>query len=368
MTPIISYKNFIQNARNKVAARKYLKSKILSLQMNISTAARFLKCSRKTIRYLLNSDDLDYESKKAPHSCPHKIPLNIEKLIVEYHKQSGYGPDMLKLNYNIIHSTSTIYRILLQNNLTRTHKKKVIRKSDVSKSKIKLKAFEKWQFDTKYLTDIPNLVGPIYQGLVPKYEYTLRDMKTGTTFLGFGLKERSVKDSCAFVALCLYHMQIHGIDTHYIRIQSDNGPEIIGREYKLDGYEIERTIEKFGARFKTIPVRRPTFNSHVESFHGRVEYEAYDRIKMDTLNSFSIKMIEYMYRWNTRRKQLKTRKTPMCIAKEHGYLLEECFYKFPIIFYDKISSYFTNPIYSPGHYLPDEVRKIYNPLHIIFTY
>ena len=64
-------------------------------------------------------------------------------------------------------------------------------------------------------------------------------------------------------------------------IQSDNGPKILEKQYRVEGYEIEETIKKFGASFRTIPIRRPTFNSHVESFHGRVEYEAYDLIEMN---------------------------------------------------------------------------------------
>ena len=356
MTTIISYKNYIKNATNKIEARKYLKRKILSQQMTISQAARLLTTSRATIRKLLKEKDLDYESRKRPHTCPHKLTKKQEASIVRYHKKTGYGPDMIKLNGNFPYSTSTIYRVLKDNKLIHRKKKRYKRRKEVSRMKKRLKAFEKWQLDTKYLTDIPNLIGPIYQGIIPKYEYTLRDVVTGTTFIGYGLKERSVKDSCAFIALALYHMQLHNIDTHYVTIQSDNGPEFLGHIDKKGGYEIEKVINRFGATFRTIPVRQPTFNSHVESFHGRVEYEAYDNITVDHLNSFSKKMRKFMYYWNTKRKALKNRKTPKVIAKEYGYSLSNCFYNFPILFYDKIVSNDSNPIFSPGHYLPDEVK------------
>lgn len=355
MTPIVSYKSFIKNATDKVYARKYIKREILSRQMTILDAAQSLKCSRNTITKLLNEEDLDYESRKAPHSCPHKLSNNIEALIVEYHKKTGYGPDMIKLNYPLPHSTSTIYRVLNDHNLVDLRKRKYKQKEETNKCRKKIKAFEKWQLDTKYLTDIPNLVGPIYQGIIPKYEYTLRDMGTGTTFVGYGLRERSVKDTCSFIALCLYHMQLHGIDTHYVKVQSDNGPEILGKLGQLKDYEIRKVIEdKFKAKFRTIPVRRPTFNSHVESFHGRIEYELYNRIKLTQLDAFSQRMKEYMFNFNTTRRALKTKKTPERIAKEHGFFLDKCFYNFPILFYDKINS--VNTIFSPAHYLPDEVK------------
>ncbi len=356
MTPIISYKNYIKNATDKTKAREQIRREILSRSMTISKAATSMRCSRKTIRKLLKEKDLDYESRKAPHSCPHKLKEGVENAIVEYHKQTGYGPDMIKLNGDFDHSTSTIYRVLNDHNLVCKGKRKYKRKEQVSRFKKKLKAFEKWQLDTKYLTDIPNLVGPIHQGIIPRYEYTLRDMKTGATFIGYGLKERSVKDSCAFIALALYHMQLHGIDTHYVTIQSDNGSEFLGHIDKGDVYEIQKVVEdKFKATFKTIPIRRPRFNSHVESFHGRIEYESYDRISIRKLNSFSRKMTDFMYNWNTRRKSLKYKKTPAKIASEEGFQMKKCFYKFPILFYDTIVEDNANPIFSLGHYLPDEV-------------
>ena len=70
-------------------------------------------------------------------------------------------------------------------------------------------------------------------------------------------------------------------------------------------------------------------------------------------------MIEFMYEWNTERKTLKFEKTSRKRASEQGYLMDNCFYKFPILFYDKIILEKTNPIYSPGHYLPDNVNSLY---------
>ncbi|MCB9803264.1 hypothetical protein H6763_00345 [Candidatus Nomurabacteria bacterium] len=350
MTPIVSYKEFIKNARNKKQAREFLKAHILRTGGNISQSAHTLKCSWRTIKKLLEADDLDYESKKAPKTIPHKIPQSTEELIEEYHKESGYGPDMLKLNYKIPHSTSTIWRVLSEKGLIRQGERTYVKKKKNSHIKWKLKAFEKWQLDTKYLDDIPNLIGPIQQGFLPRYEYTLRDMTTGTTFLGYGLKERSVYCTCSFVALAMYHMQLHGIDTHYVTIQSDNGPEIIGGINKSGNYSIEDIVEgQFGARFKTIPIRKPTFNSHVESFHGRIEYELYERMNICSDTNFVKEARDFELHWNTRRKTLGRKKTPECIARESGFLLSECFYNFPVLIFDII------PHKESMHYLPDDL-------------
>lgn len=76
MVPTISYLDYIKNAKNKVEARKnlqlLLREEQASATLNISETAQLWKCSRKTIRGILNKDNLDYESKKAPKSCPHK--------------------------------------------------------------------------------------------------------------------------------------------------------------------------------------------------------------------------------------------------------------------------------------------------------
>lgn len=350
MAQAICYKEFIKNATNKPQARKLLKELITKMELNISQASDTLNCSRETIRNILNSDDLDFEKRKVAHVFPHKLKENIEKGIVEYRKVTGYGPDMIKVNLTLKQSTSTIYEVLKRNGLLTGRQRSYRRKLEVKRIKKKLKAFEKWQLDTKYLTDIPNLVGPISQGLVPKYEYTLRDMVTGTTFLGYVLRERSVLSSCTFVSLCLYHMQLHGIDTHYVMIQSDNGPEFIGGISKKDDYVLSDVVEKnFGGKFQTIPVRRPTFNSHVESFHGRIEFEYYDRIKNP--KNFLKETQEFVDRWNLQRRRLKDKKCPSRVAREYGYTFDNCFFTFPVLMYDMIQ----DSVISTGRYPPDDL-------------
>lgn len=353
MAPIVSYKNFIKNAKDKPVARKQLRKWINGQQMTISEASRSLITSRKTIRKLLNDNDLNYETKKRPKSCPHQIKKKLADAIIAYHKKKGYGAAMIKINLNPSCCISTIHRVLTQNGLTNLRKKKSKRQAEIKSIRKTLKAFELWQFDTKYLTDIPNLATGIFKGFVPMYEYTLRDVVTGTVFLGYGMKERNVSDSCAFIGLCLYHMRLHGIDTHYVTIQSDNGPEIIGSFYKQGRYEIQKVIEDgYRARFRTIPVRRPTWNSHVETFHARVEPELYDRIKITTLQGFVNEVQQFIEGWNMQRKSIRFKKTPSAIAREYGWIISDTFYKLPSLIYDKLDQTIIN---SPGTYLPIKV-------------
>ena len=364
MIPCISYKDYIKNAKDKTKARESLKEHILETGGDISLWATSLQVDIRTIKKLLENDDLNYEAKKVPKHSPNKIPESTEDLIEQYREQSGYGPDMLKLNYNIPHSTSTIYRVLKERELIKNPQRAYIRRQENRRIRKKLRAFEKWQLDTKDLGDIPNLIAPIYQGIVPKYEYTLRDMVTGTSFLGFALHNRSVFDTSTFVALCLYHMQLHGIDTHYVTVQSDNGSEIIGNITKKERYYIERVVEdQFGGRFRTIPVASPTFNSHVESFHGRIEKELYDRMSINENTNFTKEVREFVCMWNTQRRDLTRKKTPQMKAKEYGYDLPECFFNFPVLIYDII------PEHLEQHYLSDDLTfsKISNILSCTFS-
>lgn len=107
-------------------------------------------------------------------------------------------------------------------------------------------------------------------------------------------------------------MQLHGIDTHYVTIQSDNGSEILGHIDKKERYKIEELVEdKFGGAFVTIPPGRPTYNSHVESFHGRVEPEAYDLIEhegIQSLEDFINLMIDFTKKWNLKRRPATDKK------------------------------------------------------------
>lgn len=357
MVPTISYRDYIKNAKNKVEARKnlqlLLREEQASATLNISEIARLWKCSRKTIRGLRDNKDLNYEAKRAPRSCPHKTSVELSLAIAEYSKKHGYGACLVKLNMDsITPSIVALHRILKENGLT--HKQRAYkRKREARFLKKKLKPFQKWQLDTKYLTDIPNLIPLITNGLAPKYEYTLRDMKTGTTFLGFGFKERSLNDTLSFLTLALYHMRLHGIDTHYVTIQSDNGSENLGHVDQKERYKIEELVEdKFGGTFMTIPVRRPTYNSHVESFHRRVEPEAYDLVSgISTIDDFTTYMQQFILRWNTKRRAMKFKKTPYQIARNHGVLLDECFYNFPILIFDKIQ------LSLSGTYLPLKTRS-----------
>jgi hypothetical protein len=353
MVPTVSYKDLLRISKSKGELRGKIKENIQRDSTNISMVAEHWMCSRNTIYKILRTEDLEFEKNRRPLSCPHKVSPPIEKLIVHYSIDTGYGPDMIKVNLKLKYSTSTIYRILKASGRTKIRKKRYIETREVSKKKKNLKAFEKWQLDTKFLTDLPNLTVPIFNGKSPKYEYTLRDMKTGTTFLGYAFRERTVEASINFISLCLYHMQLHEIDTHYVTIQSDNGTEFLGSIYQKEEYAIKKVVEDvFHARFVTTPIRKPTFNSHVETFHNRVEPEFYDRIQISSLEDFRKQSREFQLNWNTKRRSTNFKKTPAKIASEYGIKKEDCFYNFPILFYDTIVS---SPWDKSVQYVPDDI-------------
>ena len=114
---------------------------------------------------------------------------------------------------------------------------------------------------------------------------------------------------------------------------------------------MEKVVNSFGARFKTIPIRSPRFNSHVETFHGRIEKEFYDRIKLNDKDDFLKQSKQFQLNWNTKRKTLKTGRAPEKQAKERGLNLPKCFYDFPILIYDRIQTTNSKSV----QYLPDDV-------------
>ncbi|MGJ3290596.1 helix-turn-helix domain containing protein, partial [Klebsiella michiganensis] len=159
----------------------------------IKPAARYFGCSKNTIKEWLHrfnehgAGGLENKS-RAPLSCPHKTSQEMEDLIIAKRKQAPcHGPRSLKhYNPSIKPSQSAIYRILKQKDLLRKHRKKHERKNDLRAVKALYKSLTHNQEDVKHLYDIPHYWAQMTALALPKYEYTIRDVKTGFTVIAFG--------------------------------------------------------------------------------------------------------------------------------------------------------------------------------------
>ena len=323
---------------------------------NVSATARAFRTSRPTVlKWLQRYRDqgprgLRYRS-RCPHRCPHKTPQHHEQLIAKLGTNHGrvsktrIGQDKIKLLLKQRHgldiSSSTINRVLHALNLIRPRKKKYQKKREIALYRNLAEALGFWQVDVKYLNDIPHIYGLLLRGILPKYEYTIRDVLTGITFICYAY-QRSTLNSARFIALCLDHVRRHGLDLSQITIQTDNGSEFIGSITAKKDSLFTRVIERtFGARHCTVTPATPHFDGAVENFHGRIEDEFYDPEDLLNLPDLLSKAFTYMLYFNLERPNLNLKKTPLQAVQQQTHIRDPNFMRFPPLVLDHL------PLFGP---------------------
>jgi len=215
------------------------------------------------------------------------------------------------------------------------------KKREIARYRKLLKTLYHWQVHVKYLNDIPHIYALVLRGILPKFEYTIKDVLTGTTFISYAHK-LSTFNSARFIALCLDHFRSYGLDLSQITIQTDNGSEFIGSITAKKDSLVTRVVEKtFGARHVTIPPATPRFNGSVENFHGRIEDEFYDLEDLLNLSDLLGKALTYMLYFNLERPNLNLKKTPLEAVQQQTEIKDPQFMVFPPLLLDQL------PLFGP---------------------
>lgn len=361
MPPSVRYHTLIRQLTNPVSFRKELVAWYHAHGSNASETARTFRTKRHTVTKWVKRQEREGSDGLRDHSRaritqPNRLPATEEQAILTLKDRMRFaGPDRLKAE-GIAHSTATIYRILKANNLVRPKKKRYQRRRMLSEVKRQAKALRYWQVDVKYLDDIGGLWPFIEAGVLPRYEYTARDMRTGTTFLCYAYEINELA-TARFARLLLDHLYSWGICLRDVIIQTDNGSENIGNIYAKKDSLVSRLIEgTFHARHVTIPIRSPRFNSHVESFHGIVEREFYTQEHLPTETVLLGKARTYLTWFNLERTNLETKKTPFRLIREQTNILDASFLDFPPIVLDHLPWFATALRAVP--YVADEVTVL----------
>jgi transposase len=202
-------------------------------RFGIRSTARKWGCSRNTVRRWLRRYEEEglqglKERSHAPKSCPHKIKGEQAKKIIKLRKESGFGAKRLKKEFGLSCGHGAINRIISENGMSRKPKTKRQKKNDLRKVKAKLKAFERVLMDIKYLTDIALFLPQIRLMGLPRYQYTIRDVKTGLLFLAYG-SCISKTLACICISRFLSFLRSLGIDLSEVTVQTDNGTEFDGQ-------------------------------------------------------------------------------------------------------------------------------------------
>ena len=356
MTPNESYYERITDSKKPEAIRRAMIRFFLDHGENVSYTARVFRTCRPTVtkwvrRYKADGWKGLRDLPRRPRRCPHKTPDHHQQLIANLRTNHGRRPKtrigqdkiqlLLEQRYGIKMSSSTINRVLHERQLIRPRKKKYQKKREIARYRKLLKALYHWQVDVKYLNDIPHIYALVSRGSLPKFEYTIKDVLTGTTFICYA-HQLSTFNSAKFIALCLDHFGSYGLDLSQITIQTDNGSEFIGSITAKKDSLFTLVVEKtFGARHVTIPPATPRFNGSVENFHGRIEDEFYDLEDLLNLPDLLGKALTYMLYFNLERPNLSLKKTPFEAVRQQTKIKDPRFMVFPPLVLDRL------PLFGP---------------------
>ncbi len=183
-----------------------LRSVKAALAYGVKPAARLFDTTPKTIRkwrtrYKQERLASLNELPRIPLHCPHKTSSVMERKIVQLRKQFPFkGAKRLRREHNLSCSHQAIGRILREYNLVRKFRKKHKRKRDLAAIKAKWPLFGQISVDTKELKDIPHYWPQMKKLLVPKYQFTAREVRSGLMFLGYARERTAFNNHLLFTA------------------------------------------------------------------------------------------------------------------------------------------------------------------------
>lgn len=243
------------------------------------------------------------DRRKGPKDIHHKTSESVEQQVVAMRKRAPcYGPKRIKHFFDPPCGYSAIQRIIKQNGLTRRRRKKYQKKQDLRKVKSLYRVFSLLQYDLKHLRDIPCYWAQMKLFDLPKYQYTIRDTRSGWVFLGYS-NELSELNARVMIDYVINFMKSAiPISTQDILVQTDNGAEFsgAGRRVKTAAF-VKALLEDIGVNHAYIPPGCCNANADVESFHNTIEEEFFDLTAVTSRNDFLRKVETYRLWYNLER-------------------------------------------------------------------
>ena len=323
--------SLLKTTKEAISLMKYLLAYETKSQMHIirekivlyatsfgnKEASNKFECHRNTVskwksRYKKYGVEGLKDQSRAPHHIPHKIidPV-IVKEVCDKRDDTGYSANRLKMQYDLKPSNMAINRILNENDKIDEPTNKNQQKQDLWCIKKHFKTLEtKLQLDGKYLLDIPNYY--IYHKLfgLPKWEFTLRDVKSGATFLSYATTEDGL-NACTFMTYVFEHFKQYGIDVSKLTIQTDGASYAMNLKSQKKTALQELIENVYGAKLVPIP-QGGTSQSDVETLHSLIEREFYKRKGFSSMADFFYEAYQFNYNFNFIRKNShKDWKTPV---------------------------------------------------------
>jgi transposase len=319
----------------------------------IKPTARAYKTTPRTVRTWLERFDGTLASlvdrSRAPLRRPRKLCPEAEAEIVRARKRlPGWGAARLRHIMQLPYSPKAIGRVIREHGLVRRWRRK---KHEVKRCLREIKRhLELWQqivLDTKHLNDLPEYWVQAKTLGLPRYQYTARDVTTGSLFLGFS-DELSLTYAQLFAERIAAHLVGQDTDLSKVTWQTDNGTEFVGSWQAAAESAFTKTIESAGSTHRTIPPGQHRFQADVETVHSLMELEFYlERFK--NRQDFIAKATTYQHFFNYLRPNSgKEFKCPWELVLE------------------KNSSAKRSTLYLPPVFLEDLLRKKLHPLSGVY--
>jgi transposase len=289
----------------------------------VTDAAKRLGTTRKTVqlwrdRYREDKEHGLQNKSRVGQNHPLKTPQkDVDAIIQERNKRGNPGARTIINNLHLDYSVKTVHKIIKRYCTINKHRTRYKKKKDMTAVKAQYKPMEKIQIDTKYYNDIPEQYVAYKNGIIPKFQITARDYRTGMTFMGFTNYKDTVS-TAIFADYLIEYLKGLGYQPNEILFQSDNGIEFVDPLYH-EPTVFETTVAKHGVGYVRIPPAAPTFNSDVETFHNTIENEFLNIEKFTSLVEFLIKAFIYLNYYNhLRRIRTRGNKSPVQLIAELG--------------------------------------------------
>ncbi|MEA3312696.1 MAG: helix-turn-helix domain-containing protein [candidate division WOR-3 bacterium] len=255
---------------------------------------------------------------RTPSHPRRKVTAQMERKILEWRDRTGFGAMRMRMELGFEFAARTIHKVLVRNNRVKPRRKKWRKKKDLRKLKARLKPFHLVQADIKYLDDMPEFYPDYVKHKLPRYEITIRDVRSGAVWLFYSY-ERTVYATILAADIFAHHLKRHGIKLSQVKIQTDNGSEFSGqRMHHTRGFR-HHLKEVLKIKHGFIPPHYPNANADVESFHRLVEDEFYTRERFGARSEFLGKAFTYQLYFNlVRKNSYKNWQSPADILQKYN--------------------------------------------------
>jgi transposase-like protein len=278
---------------------------MLALKQGIRPTARYYGVTRNTVRKWLRRyqetriDGLQDRS-RAPHHVPHKTSVMVEKKVLRLkRKLKRFGSRRLVRDYAPGCSHGAFDRICREHKLLRRRKRKRDRRNDLRAIKARYGFGRRNCNDTKHLNDIAEYWPQARKLRLPWYQYSHRDVRTGTMFLGFA-DELSLSHAAVFTEVLVAWYLLHGVRLRDGVWLHDGGSEYIGSWQAKEPSAFQRVLT--GAGIKGLEIPKTTYNAEVETIHNTIEFEFFELDRFRDRRDFFRKASGYQlwYNWERR--------------------------------------------------------------------